>query len=185
MTGMPGGNATGNSAYNNFITSGTYGGHGSALYIESQWNFTAYNNVLLGGQADISIEGGGTLSASGINHNIFLQLADYGDRNTFGFNTAVYQTLAQWQSVCHCDANSKLVHLAQINATSLGQLLSGSAAIGAGSNLIGISSGNLSLLSKDKVGAQRQLSGSWDAGAYKFGSIAPPSSPTGLAATIQ
>jgi hypothetical protein len=185
MTGMPGGNATGNSAYNNFITSGTYGGHGCALYIESQWNFTAYNNVLLGGQADISIEGGGTLSASGINHNIFLQLADYGDRNTFGFNTAVYQTLAQWQSVCHCDANSKLVHLAQINATSLGQLLSGSAAIGAGSNLIGIASGNLSLLSKDKVGAQRQLSGSWDAGAYKFGSIAPPSSPTGLAATIQ
>jgi hypothetical protein len=184
-TGMPGGSAIGNSAYNNFITSGKFGAHGAALYIESQLNFTAYNNVLMGGQADITIQGGGTLSSAGINHNVFLQLADYGDRNTFGHNTSVYQTLAQWQSVCHCDANSKLVHLSQINATSLGQLLSGSAAIGAASNLINIASGNQAALARDKVGAQRPSSGNWDAGAYKFGSVPQPLSPSGLTATIQ
>jgi hypothetical protein len=183
-TGMPGGSAIGNSAYNNFINAGGHA-HGSALYIESQLNFTAANNVLMGGQSDISIQGGGTLSPAGINHNIYLELADYGDRNTFGHNTLVYQTLAQWQSACHCDANSQLVHLSQINANSLGQLLPGSVAISAASNLLNISNGNLAALSKDKVGAQRQLSGYWDAGAYKYGSIAPPSSPTGVTATIQ
>jgi len=139
----------------------------------------------MGGQSDISLQGGSTLSVSGIDRNIYLQLADYGDRNTFGHNGVVYQTLAQWQSACHCDANSKLVHLSQINVNSLGQLLSGSVAIGAGSNLFNITSGMLTPLSKDKVGAQRQLSGNWDAGAYKFGSVALPSSPTGLTATIQ
>jgi hypothetical protein len=183
-SGMPGGNATGNSAYNNFINAGGHA-HGTGLYVQSQLNFSAHNNILMGGQSDISLQGGSTLSASGIDRNIYLQLADYGDRNTFGYNGVVYQTLAQWQSACHCDASSKLVHLSQINVNSLGQLLSGSVAIGAGSNLLNITSGMLSPLSKDKVGAQRQLSGNWDAGAYKFGSVALPSSPAGLTATIQ
>jgi hypothetical protein len=183
-TGLPGGSAIGNSAYNNFISAGDHN-HGAALYIESQLNFTAANNVLMGGAADITIQGGGTLSPAGIDRNIYLELADYGDRNTFGHTALVYQTLAQWQSVCHCDANSQLVHLSQINANSLGQLLSGSVAIGAGSNLTNITNGNLAALSKDKVGALRQSSGNWDAGAYKYGSRALPSSPTGLKATIQ
>ncbi|HXN54051.1 MAG TPA: hypothetical protein VN943_19125 [Candidatus Acidoferrum sp.] len=183
-SGMPGGSAIGNSAYNNFINAGGHA-HGSALYIESQLNFSAHNNVLMGGQSDITIQGGGTLSSTGINRNVYLELADYGDRNTFGHNGLVYQTLAQWQSVCRCDTNSKLVHLSQINANSLGQLLSGSVAISAATNLINITTGNLAALSKDKVGAARQVTGNWDAGAYKYGSVALPSSPTGLSATIQ
>jgi hypothetical protein len=67
----------------------------------------------------------------------------------------------------------------------LGQLLSGSVAVSAAANLLNISSGSLSALSKDKVGAARQLSGNWDAGAYKFGSTPLPSSPAGLSATVQ
>jgi hypothetical protein len=184
VSGLVGGSAIGNSAYNNFINAGGHA-HGTALYIESQLGFTAANNVLMGGQSDITIQGGGTLSSAGINHNIYLELADYGDRNTFGHNTLVYQTLAQWQSSCHCDANSKLVHLSQINASSLGQLLPGSVAISAATNLIGITSGNLAPLSKDKVGAARQSSGNWDAGAYKYGSTASPASPSGVTATVQ
>ena len=182
--GLPGGNAVGNSAYNNFINAGGHGS-GSALMIQAQLNFTAHNNVLMGGQSDVALQLGGTFSPLGIDHNIYLELADYGDTNTFGHQGLVYQTLAQWQSVCHCDANSKLLHLSQINANSLGQLLSGSVAIGAGSNLANITNGNLAALSKDKVGALRQLSGNWDAGAYKYGSRALPSSPTGLKATVQ
>jgi hypothetical protein len=155
------------------------------MFVNNQLNFTAPTNILMGAQSDITVQGGSTLSSSGINNNVYLQLADYGDNNTFGYKGANYQTLAQWQSSCHCDSGSKLVHLTQINANSLGQLLSGSVAIGAASNLISISSGELTALSKDKVGAQRQLSGNWDAGAYKYGSTALPSSPTGLTATVQ
>jgi hypothetical protein len=184
LTGMPGGNASDNSAYNNFINAGGHA-HGSALMIQAQTNFTAHNNIAMGGQSDVSLQGGSTLSSMGVDNNIYLELADYGDRNTFGHNGLVYQTLAQWRSVCHCDANAKLVHLSQINVNSLGQLLSGSVAIGAASNLVNITTGVLAPLSKDKVGAQRPLAGNWDAGAYKFGSVAPPSSPTGLTATIQ
>jgi hypothetical protein len=184
LTGMPGGNASGNSAYNNFINAGAHA-HGCALVIQAQTGFTAHNNIVMGGQSDVSLQGGSTQSALGINNNIYLELADYADRNTFGHNGLVYQTLAQWRSVCHCDSNAKLLHLSQINVNSLGQLLSGSGAIGAASNLLNITSGVLAPLSKDKVGSPRQLAGNWDAGAYKYGSTALPSSPTGLTATVQ
>ncbi len=179
-----GGSTSNNSAYNNFVSGGAHTG-GSALYADGQSNFSAYNNILLGARSDISLQGGTTLSSAGVDHNIYLELADYGDRNTFGHNTAVFQTMSAWQSSCHCDAHSKLVHLSQVNATSLGQLLSGSVAIGAASNLINLATGDMAALSKDKVGAIRPASGSWDAGAYKFGSTALPSSPTGLTATVQ
>jgi hypothetical protein len=184
FAGAVGDNATGNSAYNNFINAGGHSS-GAAIYVASQFNFSAYNNVAIGGRSDITIQGGGTLSVAGVNHNIYSDVSDYGEYNTFGYNGLVFHTLASWQSSCHCDANSKLVHLSQINASSLGQLLSGSVAIGAASNLMNLSSGNLAALAKDKVGAERQLSGNWDAGAYKFGSIPIPTSPTGLTATIQ
>ena len=183
-TYLYGGPATGNSAYNNFISGG---GHtrGSALYIDAQYNFTAVNNILMGGQSDISLQDGSTLSSTGIDHNIYLELSDYSDWNTFGYNRLVRQTLAQWQSLCHCDTHSKLAHLSQINVSSLGQLLSGSVAISAATNLMHISTGTLAPLATDKIGALREVSGNWDAGAYKFGSVPQPAAPTGLAASVQ
>src|SRR5882762_5531248 len=165
---LPGGPATGNSAYNNFIRTG---GHvrGAAIYAMAQNNFTVVNNVLLGGNADISVQGGGYLSSAGINNNIYEDLlADAGSYNSFYYQGHNYHDLASWQAACHCDSRSKLVPASKINASSLGQLLSGSVAVSAAANLLNISSGSLSALSKDKVGAARQLSGNWDAGAYKF-----------------
>ena len=182
---LPGGPATGNSAYNNFIRAG---GHktGTAIFVNAQNSFTAVNNVLLGGLADISIQGGGYLSTEGVNNNIYEDLyADVGQLNTFGYQGHSYYDLATWQAACRCDSRSKLAPASKINASSLGQLLSGSVAISAAANLLNISSGALAPLSKDKVGAIRQLSGNWDAGAYKYGSTALPASPTGLTATIQ
>jgi hypothetical protein len=184
-TPLPGGPATGNSAYNNFIRAG---GHskGSALSVVAQFNFTAVNNVLMGGTWDINVSQGGSFSTTGINNNVFEDLlSDAGDYNSFGFQGKSFHTLASWQATCHCDSRSKLDPASKINASSLGQLQSGSVAISAAANLLNISSGTLAPLSKDKVGAARQLSGSWDAGAYKYGSVAPLSSPTGLTATIQ
>src|SRR6266852_2243475 len=179
---LPGGPATGNSAYNNFIRTG---GHvrGAAIFAMAQSNFTAVNNVLLGGNADISVQGGGYLSPAGINNNIYEDLlADAGSLNAFNYQGHNYHDLASWQAACRCDSRSKLVPASKINASSLGQLLSGSVAVSAAANLLNISAGPLSALSKDKIGAARPVSGSWDAGAYKFGSTPLPSSPAGLSA---
>lgn len=117
-TSLPGGAATGNSAYNNSINAG---GHrtGTALYIESQISFTAVNNVLAGGQSNITIQGGGTRSSTGINNNVYRNLfADFGDLNTFGLSGATYIVLSKWQAACHCDSASKLVTGAQTSAFS-------------------------------------------------------------------
>ncbi len=182
---LPGGVPTGNSAYNNFIRAGGHS-RGTGILAADQYNFTAYNNVLLGGNSDIGVQSGGSLSSTGINNNIYEDLlADAGVYNSLGYQGHTYHTLASWQAACHCDSRSKLEPTSKINASSLGQLLSGSVAISAAENLLNISSGALAPLSKDKVGAARQLSGNWDAGAYKYGSTVLPSSPTGLTATIQ
>ena len=184
-TPLPGGPATGNSAYNNFINAG---GHafGSALSVVAQYSFTAVNNVLMGGTWDIAFSSGGSLSSEGVNNNVYEDLlADVGKYTSFWFQNTAYHTLASWQAACHCDSRSKLGPASKINAGSLGQLLSGSVAVSAAANLLNISSGTLAPLSKDKVGAARPLSGNWDAGAYKFGSTVLPSSPTGLTGTVQ
>jgi hypothetical protein len=117
-TSLPGGSATGNSAYNNSINAG---GHhsGTALFVESQLLFTAVNNILAGGQSNITIQGGGTRSSTGINNNVYRDLfAEFGDTNTFGFSGGNYYTLAKWQAVCHCDFASKLITGAQTTAFS-------------------------------------------------------------------
>ena len=186
-TPLPGGPATGNSAYNNFISAGMHT-RGTAMYVNAQYNFSALNNVLMGGQSDITIQTGGTRSSAGIDHNIYLQLADYGDRNTFGYQSAVYQTLAQWQQACGCDAHSKIVSASQINTGSMGQPLSGSVLIGSASNLINFAKATLSTLANDKLGVARQLAGSWDVGAYRYQSTyvaLKPASPGSVTATIQ
>jgi hypothetical protein len=182
---LPGGPATGNSAYNNFIRAGGHS-HGTGIYATAQNNFTASNNVLLGGNSDITIQGGGSLSTVGINNNIYEDLlADGGSLNTFGYQGQNYRDLASWQAACRCDSGSKLAPATKINASSLGQLLSGSIGISSAANLTNITSGSLAMLSKDIVGALRPVSGNWDAGAYKFGSTALPSAPAGVTATVQ
>src|SRR3984893_3270463 len=182
---LPGGVPTGNSAYNNFIRAGGHN-RGSGMLVAAQYNFTAINNVLLGGNSDIAVVSGGSLSSAGINNNVYEDLfTDAGSYNSFGYQGHTYPDLASWQAACHCDSTSKFVTASKINASSLGQLLSGSVAISAAANLLNISAGSLVPLSKDKVGAARQVSGNWDAGAYKYGSTALPSSPAGLNVTIQ
>jgi hypothetical protein len=117
-TSLPGGSATGNSAYNNSLNAG---GHhsGSALFVQNQMSFTALNNIMAGGSSNISIQGGGTRSSAGINNNIYRNLyADFGDRNTFGYLGGTYIALSAWQSVCHCDGASKLITGAQTTAFS-------------------------------------------------------------------
>jgi hypothetical protein len=184
-TNLPGGLATGNSAYNNYISAG---GHreGTAMFIEGQYNFTAINNVLVGGVSNISLHFNGSLSSTGIDHNIYLDLdAAVGDPNGFGYYGKNYKTLSAWRSACHCDANSKLVSLSQINANSAGQLLAGSVGIAAGRNLMNLATGMLGALGKDVIQTQRPGSTNWDSGAYQTVNGQPrPLAPTGLSATV-
>lgn len=124
-TNLPGGPATGNSAYNNSINAG---GHraGSALFVASQLSFTAVNNVLAGGSSNITIQGGGTRSSTGINNNIYRDLfAEFGDTNTFGLQGRTYYVLSQWRAACGCDGASKLITGAQTTAFSSATLPAG------------------------------------------------------------
>src|SRR2546423_12326346 len=117
-TSLPGGAASGNSAYNNSINAG---GHrsGSALSAYGQLNFTAVNNVLSGGSSNISIQMGGSRSSTGVNNNVYRDLfAEIGDVNIFGFQGKNYHVLTLWRTACHCDGASRLITAAQTTAFS-------------------------------------------------------------------
>jgi hypothetical protein len=117
-TSLPGGSATGNSAYNNSLNAGGHGA-GSAIYADNQLQFTAVNNICSGGVGDISIQHGTTLTSTGVNNNVYNDLfADLGDRNTFGWKGTYNYVLSKWQSACHCDSASKLISAAQTTAFS-------------------------------------------------------------------
>ena len=108
-TSMPGGPAIGNSAYNNSVNAG---GHrtGTGIYADNELEFTAVNNILSGGLADISLLHGTTLTSAGVNHNVYRDLfALVGDLNTFGWKGTGIYVLSKWQSACHCDSASKLI----------------------------------------------------------------------------
>jgi hypothetical protein len=117
-TSLPGGSASGNSAYNNSFNAG---GHrqGTALAAYAQFNFTAVNNILSGGSSNISIQRGGSRSSTGINNNVYRDLfAEIGDVNIFGWQGASYHVLTQWRTACHCDGASRLITSAQTTAFS-------------------------------------------------------------------
>lgn len=117
-TSLPGGPATGNSAYNNSINAGNHRG-GSSLMATNQFLFTAVNNILSGGNSDIALAGGGSRTATGINHNVYRDLfAEFGVSNTFTLPGKTYHYLAAWRSACRCDWNSTLVTGAQTTAFS-------------------------------------------------------------------
>jgi hypothetical protein len=184
--GSTGMNASQNSAYNNTIAAGGQKA-GSAMFVQSQMDFTAQNNILQGGSSDISIQGGGTLSSKGIDHNTYQDLfADYRDTNTFGIQGAVYHDLPGWQRACHCDANSRLVPGVHILKGAVGQLLPGSVGISAGTNLTTVALGILAPLAADKAGAPRPVSGPWDMGALQSGAaVVRLPAPSGVTATIK
>lgn len=111
-TAMPGGFASNNSAYNNYINAGGHA-HGSALVANAQLNFTAVNNVVLGGNSDISLNLGTTIAT--VDNNTYEDLiADKVSLNPFGWNGGVVKSLAAWQTTCRCDWSSKMVPGASI-----------------------------------------------------------------------
>jgi hypothetical protein len=191
-TSMVGGSATGNSVYNNSINTG---GHraGTPIFADNQLQFTAVNNILSGGIADISIQHGTTFTSTGVNNNVYNDLfADIGDRNTFGWKGTQTYVLSTWRSWCRCDSYSKLITSAQSTAFSSvtgpeGTTMSDTVNLdvvssettsdpelallttvgeGNGINLSEIAVDDLAPLAFDKNGVARPASGPWNVGPF-------------------
>jgi len=54
-----------------------------------------------------------------VNHNVYRDLlAEFGDRNAFGYKGQHFYSLSQWRAACHCDSASKLILGSQTTAFS-------------------------------------------------------------------
>jgi hypothetical protein len=160
--------ATDNALYNNFVNAGGHTGGAAVFSRFGESNFTAVNNVLTGGNTDLSFVDGGSLTTTGINNELYDDIkADFGVNNALNWQGTNYSVLSSWQSACHCDAKSLLVPGSQINADSTGHLLAGSKGIGLGANLTSIATGIRAPLARDKNGVARPATGAWDVGAYE------------------
>jgi hypothetical protein len=165
--------AGGTAAYNNYVQGGGVRTSGAGISIDYQSNFTALNNIAIGGQSDLGMNLG-TRSSSGINNNLYDDLfTDYGDTNVWNYNPGTgektYKTLATWQAACACDGQSLVKTYANMLLNSTGVPQTGSPAIGLGQNLTNIATGSLAPLAKDKNGVSRPTTGAWTVGAYQPG----------------
>ena len=170
-----GGDPSGNSAYNNFVNTGSNGY--DAVHSNGQTSVAVENNIVMSagnGSSDIVLTSGTTVGT--VDYNTYL--SNTGG-NTFVWQSSFIGSLATWQNLCSCDSHSQLVGSAQINATSDGHLLSGSVAVGAGTNLTPL---GITALDSDRSGVARPSSGPWDAGAYIFATR--PAPPSGLTVIV-
>jgi hypothetical protein len=162
--------ASGSAAYNNYVQGGGVRTSGAAIIVNYQNNFTALNNIAIGGQSDFGMNLGSRTS-NGINYNLYDDLyTDYGDTNVWNYNPGTgektFNTLSGWSSFCSCDHNSLAPTLANMKLSSTGVPQTGSPAIGLGMNLTSIATGTLAPLAKDKNGVARPTTGAWTVGAY-------------------
>lgn len=155
-----------NSVLNNFFSMGAHNG-GNPIFSESgESGLKVENNIAIGGQFDISLLGGTTIST--VDYNLYDDLfTDYGDLNTFQWNSdASTHVFSTWKTECACDAHSMLDTHSVINVNSSGVPQSGSPAINNGANLTSLATGTLAPLAKDKNGSPRPTTGNWTIGAY-------------------
>jgi Legume lectin domain len=158
-----------NSLLNNYFSMGAHR-QGAAIYSSGyETGLAVENNILIGGQADISLVGGTTISV--VDHNVYDDLStDYGDGNTFHWNSSpATGSFTSWKSSseCNCDPNSVFATNSAIKVNSGGMPQPGSPAIGAGANLSSKATGALAPLAFDKNGVARPATGNWDIGAFQ------------------
>jgi Legume lectin domain len=157
----------GNFVLNNYCAMGAHR-QGSCFFSGGQVSgLTVENNIGIGGQSDISLVGGTSIAT--VNHNVYDDLlTDYGDGNTFHWNTSpATGSFTNWKSECNCDGNSIFTTNADIKVNSGGIPQPGSPAIGAGANLMSLATGARAPLAFDKNGVARSATGNWDIGAFE------------------
>ena len=151
-------------------------------------NLTFENNVVNGCNIAIYVpQLSGTVT---IDHNY------YGDACAFSNNCFVWKgtfegTFNSWKSACNCDSHGIVGTFSGALLNSDGSPESGSPVIGAGINLATTATNTLASLQDDtskgntRTPLTRPTSGSWDIGAYLYGSgSSNPNPPTGLSATV-
>jgi hypothetical protein len=158
-----------NSVLSNYFAMGAHS-QDAAIYSSGyETGLTVENNILIGGQADISLVGGTTINV--VDHNVYDDLlTDYGDGNTFHWNSSpATGSFTSWKSSseCNCDPNSVLATNSAIKVNSGGVPQPGSPAIGAGANLSSKATGALAPLAFDKNGVARPATANWDIGAFQ------------------
>jgi hypothetical protein len=150
--------------YNNTINGN---GAGSGFASAGSGGHTFKNNVIINVSHGIyTPTGDNTITTD---YNLFFGVSYWG----------VFESWAQWQGKGQ-DANGKNGSDPKLDSSYKPQ--SGSAAIGAGTNLTSL---NIPALNADKAGVIRPLIGPWDAGAYQYlsgggGDTTPPSVPRNL-----
>ncbi len=113
-----------------------------------------------------------------MDYNSYIDGSSSGNGENLGYAGDDTQSLVSYKGVSipgastH-DAHSQMAILSAYKMNADGSLQSGSAAVGAGTNLSSICSGQanpgLGALCSDKAGNSRPTSGSWDAGAFNSG----------------
>lgn len=111
---------------------------------------------------------GSTNPPAGLNYNVYHE--DETTSNEFSYLGTFYHDLAHWQTATAQDANATFVPIAtDLGLSNDGIVKPGSPVIGKGENLTALCTGSLAPLCFDKGGTTRPTTGSWDAGAYQFG----------------
>jgi hypothetical protein len=154
------GNPTGTAMYNNTCVTISGIGNGGGMQVQAQGSVAFENNVTLfnstAGTTANSVST--TYAASSLNYNVYTTTFN----SNFNYNGAGYSTLAGWQGATGQDGNST-TSSANLNASY--QPVSPSSAIGLGTNLTSLCSGEEVALCSDAAGNTRPSTGAWTAGA--------------------
>lgn len=196
--------AGGMYAFNNTVRAAGLGySAGTGAYFSETSNNAWMNNVVQGQNTVVAfgINAGdtptpcssiATLSGCVLSNAYENLQADGGSLNAFGYHSNNVPLLTTWQtgspyldSHYGADSGAMILSLTSFKLNSDGTLASGSPLIQAGTNLTALCSGSLAPLCIDKNGTTRPTTGSWDIGAYQYGSSAPPAPPVGLTAVVQ
>lgn len=150
------------------------------------------NNVMQGCAQAYSLDN--QVAIGTWNNNGYANFTSQGNEifNWTGHTNGNVNTLAGWQAVCSCDAQSVGgTAPGLLNMAANGQPLAGSVTINAGANLTALAVGVLAPLSSDtsaggsRIPQPRPGSGPWTIGAYNAGGsvIVKPNPPTNVVAT--
>ncbi|HEX3660839.1 MAG TPA: right-handed parallel beta-helix repeat-containing protein [Acidobacteriaceae bacterium] len=140
-------------------------------------NTTFVNNVVSGCGTLMYVASGGSFAAGGLHNNIY---ANCTGSNCFAYLGNYNSSFSSWQSETGQDA-SPSAYVSSANLSTAGVPQTGSAVIGAGTNLTSLS---ITTLDSDIAGTLRPATGAWTVGAYSATSGTAPAPPTGLTGTV-
>lgn len=169
---LTGGSATSVWVYNNIIMGFSTTSEAVCVQLEGTARF--FNNAVTGCDALLQNKSGITYTGD---YNVY---GAGGAAHTWqsGSGSTSYTTIAAWRTFTGQEANSSKVSDIGVNSSGVPQ--SGSALIGAGTNLTGSCSGSVTALCSDTTAGNtrsavaRPSSGAWDSGAYQFAAAATP-----------